>query len=118
MGRARRSPALWHVPDRLWTRINQILERHEPEKLEGTRGRPRIDRRRILDGIIFQLRTGCPWNRIPPIYGSDATMHRYFRSWSDSGTFEMIWRVLVEESPDLAQFWPPPGGSALKGDGS
>jgi putative transposase len=117
MGRTPRAPTLWHVPDRLWSRIDQVLESHEPKKSQGTRGRPRVDRRRILDGIIFQLRTGCQWNHIPPIYGSDSTIHRYFRIWSESGVLAKIWEVLVVDSPELAKVWAPPTNGPAKGDG-
>ena len=117
MGKPRRTSPLWHVPDRLWASISDILEHYEPQKRRGTRGRPGVDRRRILDGIIFQLRTGCPWNRIPPAYGNDATIHRYFRMWSDAGILERIWRVLVAESPELAKFWTPLGDTAPEREG-
>jgi len=38
-------------------------------------GRPRADPRRILNGIIHVMRSGCQWNRLPEQYGSDSTVH-------------------------------------------
>jgi putative transposase len=108
---------MWHVPDELWRRIEAMIESQESGKPKLSRGRPRVDRRRILDGIIFRLRTRCRWNLIPPVYGNDSTLHRYFRLWSQSGVLESIWRVLVEHSPEMADLWtPPPSGTGKEGE--
>ena len=49
-------PTIWRVPDELWERIERILQEHDdpPKKT----GRPRVDRRAVLDAV-FRLRTGC-----------------------------------------------------------
>jgi transposase len=54
--RKKRMPTLWEVPDAMWERIEPILLKHNPPK---ARGRKRVGLRRVLDGIIFRLRTGC-----------------------------------------------------------
>src|SRR5262252_800620 len=109
--RKRRMATLWEVPDGLWEGIEPMLNRADPPK---RRGRKRVDRRRVLDGIIFRLRTGCQWNHIPKVYGDDSTIHRYFQAWSSTGLLEKIWAVLVEDSPELATFWNPPKVAAPK----
>jgi putative transposase len=96
--RKRRLPTLWQVPDGLWERIEPLLHEADPPK---PRGRHRVDRRRVLDGIIFRLRTSCQWNHIPRVYGDDRTIHRYFQHWCRSGLFEKIWALLVEECDEL-----------------
>lgn len=96
----RRMPTLWDVPDDLWNRIEPILNADDPVRV---RGRPKADRRKVLDGIIFQLRTGCQWNVIPKVYGDDSTIHRYFQHWCEQGIFEKIWAMLVEECEDLGK---------------
>ena len=98
MARKPRMPTLWEVPDDLWTRLELILNKEDPIKATG---RPKADRRRVLDGIIFHLRTGAQWNQIPKVYGDDSTMHRYFQKWVESGVFEKIWAMLVEECEAL-----------------
>ncbi len=94
----RRMATLWEVPDELWERIEPLVLKADPAKQTG---RKRVDRRRVLDGIIFRMRTGCQWNHIPRVYGSDRTIHRYFQHWSQSGLFEKIWVLLVEACDDL-----------------
>lgn len=96
--RKRRMATLWEVPDDLWERIEPLVLKDEPPKATG---RKRVDRRRVLDGIIFRMRTGCQWNHIPRVYGSDRTLHRYFQHWCQVGLFEKIWALLVEECDEL-----------------
>jgi len=38
-------------------------------------GRPRADDRQVLNGILYVLRTGIPWNDLPERYGDDSTGH-------------------------------------------
>ncbi len=37
------------------------------------RGVPRVDDRRVLNGIFWRLRTGAPWADIPSRYGPHST---------------------------------------------
>ncbi len=96
--RKSRMPTLWEVPDGLWELIEPLLDRADPPKHTG---RKRVDRRRVLDGIIFRLRTGCQWNHIPHVYGDDSTIHRCFQHWCEIGLFEQIWALLVDECDEL-----------------
>lgn len=98
MARKKRQPTIWEVPDGLWERIEPLINELDPPKPTG---RPRQDARRILDGIIFRLRTGCQWNHIPRVYGDDSTIHRTFQRWQRLGLFERIWATLVEECDEL-----------------
>lgn len=98
MVRKKRMPTLWEVPDDLWERIEPLIDELDPPKATG---RPRQDRRRILDAIIFRLRTGCQWNHIPRFFGDDATIHRTFQRWQQAGLFERVWALLIEECEEL-----------------
>jgi len=100
MSRTPRLPTLWEVPDELWDRILPLLNADDPPKHTG---RPKVDRRRVLDGIIFHLRTGCQWNYIPKLYGDDSTIHRYFQRWCANGIFKRIWAMLVGECEELGK---------------
>jgi transposase len=52
-------PTIWHVPDELWQHIEPLLNELDPP---AKTGRKRIAPRPALDGIIYQMRTGCQWN--------------------------------------------------------
>lgn len=53
-------------------------------------GRPRRERREILDGILWILRTGAPWRDLPEELGPWATVWDLFDTWNHDGTLEAI----------------------------
>ena len=89
---------LWELPDSLWGILESILEETYPAR---TTGRPRVDLRRVLDGIVFRMRTGCQWNKMPDRFGSDRTVHRWFQRFCRDGVFERLWAVLAGACDDL-----------------
>jgi len=91
-------PTVWEVPDELWARIEPILSADAPPKQTG---RPRADWRRVLNAVIFRLRSGCQWNRLPKEYGSDSTAHRWFSRWCQNGVFRQVWAALAAECDGL-----------------
>ena len=50
------------IPDDMWNEIKNILP---DEKPESTIGRPIVPYRKVIDGIMFVLRTGCQWKMLP-----------------------------------------------------
>jgi transposase len=92
-------PTIWNCPDELWANIIvPILHELDPEPHTG---RPRIDQRRALDGIIYQMRTGCQWNHLPREFGDDASIHRTFQRWITRGVLARIWQKLVDTCDEL-----------------
>ena len=79
---------LWEVPDDLWAEIAPLIAELDPPK---STGRKRQDPRRMLNGIIFRLRSGCQWNQLPRSLGDDSTIHRTFQRWEQIGLFSRIW---------------------------
>src|SRR5690606_14099442 len=70
------------IPDDLWNKIKIILPEAKPENIIG---RPIVPYRKVLDGIIFILRTGCQWKMLSKEYGSGSTCHSRFQEWRASG---------------------------------
>jgi putative transposase len=60
-----------------------------------------VDLRRVLNGILFRLRTGCQWNQLPKQFGDDSTVPRHFQHWCQAGIFDRLWAVLVEAWDEL-----------------
>ena len=89
---------IWEVPDDLWERIEPIILEEDPPK---ARGRRRADPRQMLNGIIFRLRSGCQWNRLPKELGDDSTIHRTLQRWVELGVLGRMWAVLVEGCEEL-----------------
>ncbi|MFO0790902.1 MAG: IS5 family transposase [Pirellulales bacterium] len=84
------------LADELWERIASLLP---PDRAKPKGGRPRISDRQTLTGILFVLRTGCPWEYLPQELGcgSGMTCWRRLRDWHTAGIWERIWRVLLDE---------------------
>ena len=88
---------IWEVPDDLWIEIEPLIEELDPPKATG---RKRADARKMLDAIIFRMRSGCQWNRLPKCLGDDSTIHR-FQRWESSGVFPQVWAVIQVHCDEL-----------------
>ena len=75
----------WVVPDELWTRIEPLLP-VVPRRADHP-GRRRLDDRKVLDGILFVLCTGIPWEFLPQEmgFGSGMTCWRRLRTGARPG---------------------------------
>ena len=50
-------------------------------------GKPRVDDRRVLSGIIFVNRNGLRWRDAPAAYGPHKTLYNRWKRWSEAGVF-------------------------------
>ena len=91
-------PTIWQVPDELWARVSPVIRELDPPLHTG---RKRIDARSALDAIIFRMRSGCQWNRLPAEFPDDSSVHRTFQRWVQLGLFDHIWAALLEECDEL-----------------
>jgi len=92
-GDKRKNPTILRIPDKLWDKTKKILPKEKPSK---TVGRSIVNYRKVLDGILYVLRTGCQWKMLPKEYGSYSTCHRRFQEWNKLGIFKKIWIRLLE----------------------
>ena len=72
------------MSDLYWLTDEQLewLRLHFPK----SHGRPRVDDRRVLSGIIFVNRNGLRW-RDAPVYGPHKTLYNRWKRWSEAGVF-------------------------------
>ena len=54
------------------------------------RGGRWADHRKVIGGILFRTRTGCPWRDVPEGFGNWKTVYNRHRRWSLDGTWEKI----------------------------
>jgi putative transposase len=73
----------------------QILQRLLPK--EKKRGRPPIDRRWVLNAILYVLRTGCQWRLLPSDFPNWKTVYTVFRRWRLTGVWQQIHDALREK---------------------
>ena len=90
------------VSDELWEIIEPLLP-PEPPKPQG--GRPRVEHRAALSGIIFVLKSGIPWEMLPQQMGcgSGVTCWRRLREWQEAGVWERLHRVLLDRLGEADQ---------------
>ena len=82
------------LPDELWVLIQPLIPPHPPQP-EG--GRPFLDDRKVLTGIIFILKTGLPWEDLPQEMGCGCGMTCWnrLRDWQAAGVWDQIHQILL-----------------------
>ena len=90
------------LKDEQWAVLAPLIPR--PHRRADGRGRPWRDDREVLNGILWVLRTGAPWQDIPDRYPSPATCHRRFQHWVRGGVLAKILRALAEDLRDRGKF--------------
>lgn len=69
-------------------------------------GRPPVDRRDVVDGIFWILRTGSPWRDLPAEFGKWGTVWDLFDKWNADGTWDEILDRLRSAYADIdGELW-------------
>lgn len=72
------------LTDEEWDQISDIFP--PPAKT----GRPPVDRRTVVNGALWILRTGAPWRDLPEEFGRWGTVWDLFDRWNADGTWDKI----------------------------
>jgi transposase len=113
----------WEVSDAFWSKVEPLIPKKKrtpgkryKRKIGG--GRKPIAKRRVFEGIVYALRTGCQWKALPKErFGSPSAIHRYFQEWNKEGFFLKLWRKGLNEYDDMegiAWKWQSIDGSMIK----
>ena len=81
--------ARYDLSDFEWSAIDAVLPRK-------SRGVPRVDDRRVLNGIFRVLRSGAPWADLPERYGPYTTCYNRFRRWTKAGIRDRIMDAVTD----------------------
>jgi transposase len=81
------------LSDDMWDKLRGLLP---PER--GRNCRPSKDHRKILEAMLWKLRTGAPWRDIPVEFGPWQTIYTRFYRWSRSGLLYSILDELKKEA--------------------
>ena len=80
-----RMPYPSDVTDEEWEILEPLIPGAKPD------GRPQeIERREILNAILYVLRSGCPWRLLPHDLPRWFTAYWYFRQWKRAGIWEQV----------------------------
>lgn len=63
-------------------------------------GKPRVDDRRVLSGIVFVNRNGLRWRDAPNDYGPHKTLYNRWKRWGEMGVFLRMMEGLAAEGSD------------------
>lgn len=95
---ARRHPRL--LTDAQWERIEPLL----PQMPAGEQGgRPWCENRRVMEGILWILKTGARWRDLPEEYPSPSTCWRRLRRWQEEDVWLQLWRAYLAELDERGQ---------------
>ena len=89
------------LTDKQWDIVKDTLP-EDPVREDG-RGRPWTERRTVLNGILWILRTGAQWADLPQRYGNYKTVHRRFQRWREEGFFEELLIALAKDLRDRGE---------------
>ena len=78
----------YELSDDEWAIIRPML----PNKVRGV---PRVDDRRVLNGIFWVLRSGAPWRDLPSSFGPYTTCYNRFVRWRRAGVWSRIMDALA-----------------------
>lgn len=80
------------LTDRQWAMMESCVP--PPAKT----GRPRDEDRKIINGIIYVLTTGCRWDDMPKKYGDDSTANRRLNKWQQKGIWKKILSCAIKSA--------------------
>ena len=80
------------ITDKAWEQIAPLL----PEN--GQRGGQWQDHRKVVNGILWKLRSGAPWRDLPERYGPWQTCYDRFVRWRRDGTWDRLLEHLQTKS--------------------
>ena len=88
------------VSDVLWARVVALLPVRAPQPKGG---RPWVNDRQCLEGILWVLRSGARWRDVPVDLPSPSTCWRRLREWAGEGCLDDIQAAVLEELDELGR---------------
>ena len=88
--------------DHFWLTDNQFA-RIAPHLPTDTRGKPRVDDRRVISGIVHVLKSGARWVDAPSVYGPRKTLYNRYVRWAAKGVWVNLFQALARAGGPSAQ---------------
>ena len=82
------------LTDAQWEKIRPLLPKR-PARPRG--GRPAANDRKVLEGILWILRSGARWQDLPEEFPAPSTCWRRLRDWEEQDVWLEIWRAFLGE---------------------
>jgi transposase len=81
------------LTDEQWQRLEPLLPAQKPKT-----GRPAADHRRIINAILWVIRTGAPWRDLPKRYGPVGTVTSRFYRWRKAGVWDRLFAQVQQQA--------------------
>ncbi len=91
------------MDEHLFWLTEEQFARLDPHLPTDTRGKERVDDRRVISGIVHVLKSGCRWVDAPLAYGPRKTLYNRFVRWTDKGIWQNIFQALASAGGPPAQ---------------
>jgi transposase len=75
----------YELTDAQWAKIEPLLPAQKPKT-----GRPNVDHRQVVNGIVWVLKSGSPWRDLPERYGKVGTISSRFYRWVAAGVWTKV----------------------------
>ena len=89
--------------DNLFWLSEEQFAKIKPLLPTDTRGRERVDDRRVISGIVQVLKSGGRWVDAPPNYGPRKTLYNRFVRWADKGVWVGLFETLAQSGGPALQ---------------
>ncbi len=91
---------LFWLSDEAWSKIEPHLPRGKP-------GKPRVDDRVVISGILHVLKVGCRWRDVPSAYGPPTTIYNRYHRWARRGIWQRLFERMARPTKETARWrWP------------
>jgi transposase len=84
--------SLFWLSDEAWRALSPHLPRGRP-------GKPRVDDRTVISGILHVLKTGCRWRDVASVYGPPTTIYNRYNRWSQRRIWQRIFEKMAAAGP-------------------
>jgi len=105
------------IPDYMWEEMKQIIPKPKDNHPLGCH-KHRIDDRKVIDGILFVLRTGCQWKALDyTTICKHSVAHERFQEWTEAGVFFDFWLrglFMYDETKGIDWKWVSVDGAMTK----
>lgn len=86
--------AIRAVTDAQWEKIRIHIPKH---RAQPKGGRPWVDDRLCLEGILWVMSSGAQWAELPDRYPHYSTCWRRLKAWQQQGIFTKMWRGFLSD---------------------
>ena len=99
------------LTDSQWALLNRLLP--APKKRQGGPGRPPVDLRPVVNGILYLNKTGCQWRLLPRSFGHWKTIYGYFSRWRKTDVWASVMTTLRRKERERCGHRPEPSAGSI-----